>query len=151
MKTAPWLDIALREAGVKTFVTGTSNPRVEEYHRSVSAAVWNDKIPWCSSFLYWCMQQADIPGSRSALARSWLDWGVPLSEPTCGCIVVLWREQPDSRKGHVGLFLKQDSTHIHLWGGNQLNEVREHSYPRNMVLGFRWPASINAPQLSALP
>jgi uncharacterized protein (TIGR02594 family) len=140
MKSLAWMDVALSEAGVKNFAVGSSNPRVEEYHRSVTAALWNDKIPWCSTFLHWCMQQAGVPGTKSGLARSWLNWGTPLSAPKYGCIVVLWREQPDSAKGHVGLFLKQDSTHIYLWGGNQLEEVREHFYPNNMILGFRWPA-----------
>jgi uncharacterized protein (TIGR02594 family) len=85
------------------------------------------------------MSQVGVQGTGSALARSWLHWGSPLSQPLHGCVVVLWREEPESPKGHVGLFLKQDSNHIHLWGGNQLDEVREHFYPNDMVLGYRWP------------
>jgi uncharacterized protein (TIGR02594 family) len=147
MKKPAWMNIAMDEAGVKTFPEGTSNPRIEEYHRSVSNCKWSDKIPWCSSFLQWCLSQAGLRGPDSALARSWLSWGRPLSQPLLGCIVVLWREQRDSPKGHMGLFLKQDSNHIHLWGGNQLDEVREHVYSNDMVLGFRWPSRLlkNAP------
>ena len=85
------------------------------------------------------MKEAGIEGARSALARAWLNWGNPLTEPVHGSVVVLWRDRPDSPKGHVGLFLTQNTTHVHLWGGNQLDEVREHTYPKTMILGCRWP------------
>ncbi|HEY4246667.1 MAG TPA: TIGR02594 family protein [Lacunisphaera sp.] len=145
MKNPSWLDIAFNERGVKSFPAGTSNPRIEEYHRSISNCKWSDKIPWCSSFLHWSMSEAGLDGTGSALARSWLYWGGPIDQPRHGCVVVLWREQPDSPKGHVGLFLEQDSKHVHLWGGNQLDEVREHFYPNNMVLGYRWPTDCHLP------
>jgi hypothetical protein len=35
--------------------------------------------------------------------------------------------------------LRLDDEHIHLLGGNQLDQVREHLYPRSTVLGYRWP------------
>ncbi len=134
-----WLDYARSEKGVAALTGSESSARVEEYHRSVSEKPWDDKIPWCSSFLNWCMRQAGLPGTQSALARSWLSWGIPLTEPRVGCIVVLWREDQDSPKGHVGLFLRQDEKHVHLLGGNQLGAVREHFYPKEMILGYRWP------------
>jgi len=52
---------------------------------------------------------------------------------------VLWRDEPSGWKGHVGFWLREDATHVHLLGGNQLDEVREHTYPRLCVLGYRWP------------
>jgi len=140
MKTAGWMDIARREAGVATFAATSSNPRIEEYHRVVSTRSWDDKVSWCSSFLNWCMLKAGLPGTGSALARSWLDWGVPLANARAGCVVVLWQESPDSWKGHVGLFLREEDGHIFLWGGNQLGGVREHFYPIDRVIGYRWPA-----------
>jgi hypothetical protein len=41
----------------------------------------------------------------------------------------------------VGFWLREDADHVHLLGGNQLDEVREHFYPRSCVLGYRWPAA----------
>jgi uncharacterized protein (TIGR02594 family) len=134
-----WVPVALAEKGVRANSGGASNPRVEEYHRSTGSASWRDSVPWCSSFLNWCMLQAGFQGTNSALARSWLSWGEPLAVPRYGCVVVLWRENPDCEKGHVGLFLRQDHEHVYLFGGNQLGEVREHAYPRHMILGYRWP------------
>ena len=42
-------------------------------------------------------------------------------------------------KGHVGFFLRIADGRIHLLGGNQLEQVREHDYPVESVLGYRWP------------
>jgi hypothetical protein len=57
-----------------------------------------------------------------------------------GCITVLYRDDPDSWKGHVGFFLRADSESVYLFGGNQLGRVCENAYPRESVLGYRWPA-----------
>jgi uncharacterized protein (TIGR02594 family) len=151
MRPAPWLDIAMLEAGVALFPTGSSNPRIEAYHRTIPQVRWDDKVPWCSSFLNWCMHAAGLPGTDSALARSWLDWGIPLAAPERGCVVVLWRDEPASAKGHVGLLLREDDTRVLLWGGNQLGTVREHSYPKASVLGCRWPASTRFPASASHP
>jgi len=54
-------------------------------------------------------------------------------------VVVLERLDPDGWQGHVGLYVRDDGDHIYLLGGNQLDEVRIHSYPISSVLGYRWP------------
>lgn len=138
----PWLEVARSEFGVATMPEGQSHPRVEEYHRTVTDRGWNDKVPWCSSFLNWCFLRAGIPGTNSGLARSWLNWGTALETPRVGCLVILWRDDPASEKGHAGFFLRQDEARVYLWGGNQLGAVCENSYPREMILGFRWPPEV---------
>lgn len=137
-----WLEVAKEEAGIETSATGASNSRIEEYHKAVSQVPWNDKVPWCSSFLNWCIACCGIPGTGSAIAKSWLNWGTPLSSAKIGCIVVLWRKHPNSPSGHVGIFLREDSEHVYLWGGNQLARVGEHFYSKSMVLAYRWPTEI---------
>lgn len=135
-----WMPIARAEAGVRTFPVGQSNPRVTEYHALTNIAGYDDKASWCSSFVSWSLAQVGIPGTGSALARSWLDWGEPLEKPVPGCIAVLSREDPTGWKGHVGFFLRADEEYVYLWGGNQLDEVREHFYPLAAVLSYRWPS-----------
>jgi uncharacterized protein (TIGR02594 family) len=143
MQQPPWMSVAFAEVGVRTFPLGQSNPRVTEYHEYTNIRGYDDKAAWCSSFVNWSLAQVGIVGTNSALARSWLEWGEALSEPLPGCIVVLSRENPKGLKGHVGFFLSLDQEHIHLLGGNQLDQVREHSYTRDSVLGYRWlPKSI---------
>lgn len=139
MKEANWMELARAEMGVTSFPKGTSNPRIEEYHQGTNIAGYDDKAAWCSSFLNWVLTKSGYTGTNSALARSWLEWGNQLREPQYGCIVVLERENPNGWQGHVGFFTKIEQDQIFLFGGNQLDEVREHSYPLSSVLGYRWP------------
>ena len=140
MTEPPWLTIARAEIGVRAHPPGSSNPRIAEYHAASQRPRYDDKASWCSSFLNWTLAGAGIEGTASAVARSWLDWGRALAEPVPGCIAVLWRDDPQSWKGHCGFFLRFEGDTIVLLGGNQLGEVREHAYPRACVLGYRWPA-----------
>ncbi len=80
------------------------------------------------------------------LAKSWLEWGVPISAPKLGCVVVLERKDPKMEecepgwRGHVGFFLSKNANEISLLGGNQLDQVRVHAYPLSSVLAYRWPS-----------
>lgn len=134
-----WIAIALAELGIRRFPPGSVNPRIVEYNGQTNLVGYDDKISWCSSFVNWCMARAGLRGTGSALARSWLEWGRPLERPVYGCIAVLTRDDPASWKGHVGFYLRHDDTHVHLFGGNQLDEVRELAYPLTDVIGYRWP------------
>ena len=134
-----WLLAAQAEKGVSTYPPGQSNPRITEYHSHTTLRGYDDKASWCSSFVNWTLAQAGMVGTGSALARSWLDWGRPLERPAPGCIVVLYRDDPESWKGHVSFYLRTEGDRIFLFGGNQLDAVREHDYPLNSVLGYRWP------------
>ena len=125
--------------GVAQFPMGHSNPRITEYHQGTNICGYDDKAPWCSSFVHWCLGQSGITGTGSALARSWLDWGNAVEVPVPGCVAVLYRDDPGSWKGHVGFYLRHDATQVVLLGGNQLEQVREHAYPVASVLGYRWP------------
>jgi uncharacterized protein (TIGR02594 family) len=139
MDQAVWMAIAEQEIGVARFPAGQSNPRITGYHENTNIQGYDDKVSWCSSFANWCMRQAGIAGTGSALARSWLEWGVALEQPRHGCVVVVTRDGPTSWKGHVGFYLRSDAEFVYLLGGNQLDEVREHFYPLDFVLGYRWP------------
>ena len=136
---APWMDAAFAEVGVSTCPPGSSNPRITQYHAHTNIAGYDDKASWCSSFVNWSLAQAGIAGTGSALARSWLTWGDAIDAPRVGCIVVLSRDDPTGWKGHVGFFLRADEENLYLLGGNQLDQVREHFYPRANLLGYRWP------------
>lgn len=140
-----WLEIAFAELGVSAHPPGSSHPRITEYHAGTNIAGYDDKASWCSSFVNWSLGQAGMAGTGSALARSWLGWGQALERPVPGCIAVLWREEPTSWRGHVGFYLREDSEHVHLLGGNQLGQVREHFYPKTMLLGYRWPSGHPTP------
>ncbi len=135
----PWMPVAMAELGIRRHPPGSINPRIVEYNNQTNLVGYDDKISWCSSFVNWCMTHVGIRGTGSALARSWLEWGRPLERPVYGCIAVLTRDDPASWKGHVGFYLRHDDEQVYLFGGNQLEEVRELAYPLNEVIGYRWP------------
>ncbi|MEK8047628.1 TIGR02594 family protein [Ideonella margarita] len=137
----PWLHAARAELGVVPHGPGSCNPRITAYHHGTSIHGYDDKCNWCSTFVHWCLGQAGVQGTASALARSWLAWGEPLEAPRPGCITVLWREDPNSWQGHVGFYVRHDDEHVWLLGGNQQGTVREWAYPLSTVLGHRWPSS----------
>lgn len=137
---APWMAVARAELGVRAGPPGAANPRITAYHAHTNIAGYDDRASWCSSFVDWTLRRVGLAGTGSALARSWLDWGRPLDAPRPGCIVVLWRDDPASWKGHVGFFVRVAGAEIVLLGGNQREqEVCEHAYPLATVLGYRWP------------
>ena len=140
---ATWMLVAASEQGVRTAPPGQSNPRITAYHAGTNIAGYDDKAAWCSSFVNWTLAQVGIPGTGSALARSWLDWGQPLDAPVPGCIVVLTRDTPPGWTGHVGFYLRTESEQVLLLGGNQLDCVCENSYPLASVLGYRWPVGVS--------
>ena len=137
----PWMIVARGELGVAAWPDGQCNPRITAYHAGTNIAGYDDKVSWCSSFVHWCLGHAGVAGTGSALARSWLGWGEALDTPRPGCIAVLWRDAPDSWKGHVGFYLRHDAHQVWLLGGNQLGSVCENAYPLACVMAYRWPAS----------
>ena len=139
MEIPNWMNLAQEELGIRRYPKGSTNPRITQYHENTNIQGYDDKVAWCSSFLNWVFTKSGHTGTGSALARSWLDWGKPISEPKIGCVVILERENPTGWQGHVGLFLSIKGDHIYLLGGNQLDEVREHHYPISSILGYRWP------------
>jgi len=149
MVEPPWLRLALEEMnkGVKEVEGFEDNPRIIEYHAATSGNFQHDEVPWCSSFVNWCMDQALVSRTNSALARSWLGWGKRITYPPIGAVTILSRgvgPQPGPEvikaPGHVGFFMgNASSTDILLLGGNQGNTISVKAYPANRVLGFRWP------------
>ena len=142
MSSPRWLEVAFGEIGVAAHPAGSINPRVTSYHAGTNIEGYDDKASWCSSFVNWSLAQVGIAGTASALSRSWLAWGEALVDPVPGCITVLWRDDPTSWKGHVGFYLREDEEYVYLLGGNQLEQVREHFYPKATVLAHRWPSGL---------
>lgn len=138
--TPKWLEIANAEKGTIE-KRGGENPRIIEYHATTTLAAKEDEVSWCSSFVNWCMKQADIKGTGLANARSWLDWGEKLETPVEGCVVILKRGVPPS--GHVGFFLREHDGRIAVLGGNQSDQVKVSTFPADMVLGYRWPNGVD--------
>ena len=94
------------------------------------------------------MTKAGYKDTNSALARSWLDCGVPLNPPREGAITVIKRKgaTSDAATGsatgfHVAFYVSSTPTHVRLLGGNQGDQVRYSNFSLNSyeVRGYRWP------------
>lgn len=135
------LIIALAEAR-QTEIKGTQdNPRILQYFEDIGfeAAKLKDETSWCSAFINWVCLQVDLPRSNKLTARSWLKVGheVKKDQQEIGDVVIFWRDSPNSWKGHVAFYLREDDKWIYCLGGNQSNTVKISAYPKSRLLGYR--------------
>jgi len=134
------IQIATAELGVKEISGEGHNPVIVKYaQESGFTNITDDEVPWCSIFVNWCCMKAGLQRTHKANARSWLYIGKPIEKPNPGDIVILWRENPNSWKGHVGIVIgfSKDSNLVFVLGGNQRNSVSIQAYETNHVLGYR--------------
>ena len=134
------LEIAISQLGVKEIQGAEDNPAIVNYAKEAGFEWINDdETPWCSIFMNWCAKKAELEASNKANARSWLTVGSSISNPKPGDVVVYWRVDQFSWKGHVGIFVGYDKSgkQIYTLGGNQGNEVSISTYPAQQLLGFR--------------
>ena len=132
--------IAKKELGVKELLVG-SNKTVEKYHAystKDNKVGTTDDVPWCASFVCYCLETAGLNSTNSKSARSYEAYGKPTKSPVFGDIVVFYRGTPSSGKGHVAFFSGYDSNgNIKVLGGNQHDEVCIASYDKSRLVGFR--------------
>lgn len=101
---------------------------------------------WCSAFVNHVMITSGYGGTYSLGARSWQHWGQRIRRDNVqfGAIAVFKRTtatDPQGRShGHVGFYVGEDTTHYLIYGGNQGKRVGVSRYPKNRLVGFRWPA-----------
>ncbi|WP_072392063.1 TIGR02594 family protein [Hyphomicrobium sp. CS1GBMeth3] len=139
MDDARWLKAAWREFGQAERAGTSHNPRIVAFYRDVGhPQVVADEVAWCAAFCGACLERSGIRSTRSLLARSYLKWGVTLSEPCVGCIAVFSRGS-DPGKGHVAFWLGETDDAVVVLGGNQSNAVSVARYPKARLLGLRWP------------
>jgi len=137
-----WLRLAMSEMGQTEIPGPDANARILTYHSHTTLKAGSDEVPWCSAFMNFIMAQSDIPGTGSAAAMSWKDWGrswEPQDGPI-GAIAVFSRPTPTNpNAGHVGLIWWHLGGSILILGGNQSNQVRISNYRLEGLVSVRWP------------
>ena len=136
-----WMAIARGELG-QSEISGSgpanNNDRISDYHGTTTLGRHEDETPWCSSYVNWVMEQAGIPGTDNALARSWADWGVE-SDYQPGAVVTFDGNQ-DGVIDHVGLFAGfAENGNLLILGGNQSNEVNIAQFDPSTAVTVRMP------------
>lgn len=132
-----WMRIASQEVGQKEIAGNVHNRRIVEYHATTTLAAKQDEVPWCASFVNWCLAQSKMKRTRSAAARSFLKYGTEC-ELRRGCVVVLSRGS-SATAGHVGFCARHSATHVWLLGGNQSDAVSVARFRVDRIIGCRWP------------
>jgi uncharacterized protein (TIGR02594 family) len=135
----PWMRVARADLGVKERPGSAHHPRILEYHQATRLHATTDEVPWCASFVNWCLKKADYLGTQSAAAASFRTWGVAC-ELQPGAVVVFGKSDPDAvGTGHVGFVDHFDEDWVWVLGGNQNNAVNVAKRPRKRVVAVRWP------------
>lgn len=131
------LEKALTQYGLKEIPGAQNNPEIMKYFHAIGQDwVQGDETAWCSAFINWCAKQAGFEYTGRLNARSWLNISQRVNSHTRADIVVLWRENPTSWKGHVGIPVNEDEDSIWVLGGNQSNMVRVSPYPKARLLAY---------------
>lgn len=133
-----WLTVAQGLVGVAEVPGAGNNPVIVDWLIKLKAWWRDDLTPWCGVFVAHCLKSCGIaPPSAWYRAKAFLDWGVTLSAPVYGCIVVFDRKGG----GHVGIVVGRDQLgRLMVLGGNQGDRVCIAAFDPARVAGYRWPA-----------
>lgn len=99
-----------------------------------------DEIPWCGLAVSYWIKKAGFEPPRNysqVRARDFSTWGAPVVTPSFGDVLSFWRGSRDGRDGHVGLYVKEDETTYHVYGGNQRNAVNITRLSKNRLIAAR--------------
>jgi len=133
------INVALSQFGIKEITGKRDNPEVLKYFNALGfdGSKLKDETSWCASFANWVLKECGLPYQKKLNARSFLDLGEPTNSPELGDVVVFWRENRSSWKGHVGFYVRQTKDWIYVLGGNQSNQVKISAYRKYRLLGYR--------------
>lgn len=143
MPEPKWMQLARSYLGTKEVKGAKNNPEIVQWFaESGHGWIKDDSVAWCAAFVNAMLERAEVKGTESVAARSFLQWGKKLDKPKPGAIAVFWRGSKSGWQGHVGFFVSEDATHVKVLGGNQGNAVSIANYPKSQLLGYRWPATL---------
>lgn len=143
MSDPAWLTRARGYLGVRETPGKATTPVIARWLRELRAWWSDDETAWCGVFVAAVMREENVKlPSHWYRARAWLDFGVQITEPVVGCIVVFAR----GGSGHVGFVAGVDEQgRLMVIGGNQGNAVTVAPFDRARVLGYRWPSTVPFP------
>lgn len=138
--TPAWMTYARSQIGVREIPGPQHSARIMGWiarlGRKLGVAVRDDETPWCGTFVAEVMDRVGLSLPPIPVrASSWASYGRKLLAPRYGCILVFSR----TGGGHVGFYVGEDATHLHVLGGNQGNAVSITRIARNRLTAMRWP------------
>ncbi len=147
-----WMRIAEAELGVHETPGPQATQRIIEYDSATSLKATSDEVPWCAAFVNWVLRGCGIPGTNSAAAKSFANWGEHCDGSQIGAVVVIQQrtagQDPATGSGsgyHVAfLAAPLQGDHVQLLGGNQHDSVKISSFPlaHYAIVATRWPSGV---------
>lgn len=150
-KDTPWMPFAQGEVG-KNETDNASD--IKQYHTVGGGLMREPTVAWCASFVGWCLDKANIKGTRSASSRSYLKYGKSVGKDNVpfGAIAVFG--VPNSGSGHVAFVVEDQGDKLVCIGGNQSDRshrsggmVSKTTIPKNgsslVLLDAVFPTNMN--------
>lgn len=147
MVHAEWMPYARSLIGVREIPGSKHSATIMGWIKSLGAkklgiAVKDDETPWCGTFAAHVMDHVGInPPPIAVRASAWSEWGRGLINRRPGCILTFTRQGG----GHVGFYVGEDDTHLHVLGGNQGNAVSITRIAKGRLSAMRWPDGVFLP------
>lgn len=139
---APWMKTAydLRSLDWKEIAGSRDNPNIVMVHQSVDLHAQDDETAWCSAMANYIMKKSGFPGTNSAMALSWRDYGKPVAPNQIRFGDILVADYHNGH-GHVTFFDHWvDQVYMACLGGNQSNNFQISNYPKSLAAYIRRPA-----------
>jgi len=142
-----WMPYARSLIGVREVPGSGNNATIMGWAKRLGAKILGityaaDSVPWCGLFAAHVMDHFGIaPPPIAVRASEWSKWGRKLLRPRPGCILTFTREGG----GHVGFYIGEDETHLHVLGGNQGDAVSITRIPKTRLSEMRWPNGVPLP------
>lgn len=149
-----WYEAAINEIGTRE-LPENRGPAIRKYIALAHCGSEGD--PWCAIFANAMLESVGIPGTKSALARSFEHSSdfIKLAGPSLGAIVTFWRVSKNSGLGHVAFYAGEQHNFIDALGGNESDMVRAELLNSNAahfgLSGYYWPKSVSLPTIGKIP
>lgn len=141
------MTLALADKRIQEIAGPRSNPAILKMARDIDAPKWfdDDDHPWCAVYanhkLWSCHLELSGTGFELLRAKSFATYGVTLSQPALGCVLVFSRPEGF----HVGFYLGENATAYRVWGGNQSNQTGAAWILKSRCIATRWPTTVALP------
>lgn len=119
------IKVGMEDLGIQEWPGAKHNPAVIAFGKQAGIDWFTkDEIPWCAIWVNAKLAEVGVPGTVSAMAKSFLKWGrsVPINEARPGDIAVTDRGS-DPAAGHVFIIAGINGNTVEALGGNQGNSV----------------------------
>jgi TIGR02594 family protein len=138
-----WLVLGIKDVGFQEIGT---NRGIDHFIKSAKTGSLGD--PWCAIWINAKLEDSGVPGSRSAMARSFENHPNfrKLEGPARGAIGTMWRGSRSAGTGHVFFYAGHDAQGRTIGlAGNQGDGVKYASQDTSRIVGYYWPKNQPAP------